>query len=233
MGKSKGLIKPYTKGDKNNVLVVGDLHAPFILKGYLEWVREQQEKYHCGEVVFIGDILDAGAWNFHEKDPDGMGVKEELDATRKQLSKVFAMFPKATCLLGNHDLLVARKAKFVGLSQEFVKPLAEILGAPKSWTFLHEYYKHGVRYIHGDRGDAFKQARETRMSTVQGHLHSQAFVQWSVSERDAIFGLQLGAGLDRHQYAFAYAKNMTKKPIISCGVVLDKGRTPMILLMPI
>jgi hypothetical protein len=162
-----------------------------------------------------------------------MGVKEELDQTRKQLSKVFQMFPKATCLLGNHDLLVARKAKFIGLSQEFVKSIGEIFGAPKGWKFTHEYSKNNVRYIHGDKGDAFKQAKETRISTVQGHLHSQAFLQWSVSEKDSIFGLQVGAGLDRHKYAFEYAKSMPKKPIISCGVVLDKGTLPMILIMPL
>lgn len=222
-----------TKYNPDNVLFIADLHSPWILDGYLEFCKEQQKKYDCGTVIFSGDIIDSGAWSYHEHDPDGFSVKDELHAAKKQLQKVYSMFPTAISLLGNHDLLISRKAKTAGLSQEFIKGLAEVLEAPKGWSFVHEYTKDNVKYIHGSTGNAFKRAVDSRISTCQGHLHSQTFVQWSVSEKDAIFGLQVGAGFDRDKYAFDYAKPFPKKPVISCGIILDKGTTPFVKLMPL
>lgn len=234
---NKSLLKLKTKGkesyNKDNVIFIADLHAPWILKGYLKWCKQQQIKYNCGTVIFSGDIIDSNSWNYHERDPDGMGVKDELYAAKKQLQEAYELFPEAIILLGNHDLLISRKAKTAGLSQEFIKDLSSVLETPKGWQFMHEYRKDNVLYIHGSVGDAFKRACDSRMSTCQGHLHSKTFVQWSVSERDAIFGLQVGAGMDREAYAFDYAKPLTKKPIIGCGIILDKGTTPIVTLMPL
>ncbi len=217
----------------DNVLFVADLHSPWILDGYLEWCQEQQFKYNCGTVIFSGDIIDSNSWSYHEHDVDGMSVGDELEAAKKQLKKVFQMFPVAISLLGNHDLLISRKAKTAGLSQKFIRDFGEVLEAPKTWQFVHEYTKDNVKYIHGSIGNAFKRAVDSRISTCQGHLHSQTFVQWSVSEKDAIFGLQVGSGFDRDMYAFEYAKPFAKKPIIGCGLILDRGTTPIVKIMPL
>jgi len=219
------------KGNKDNVLVIGDLHAPFILEGYLEFCREQQEKFDCGTVIFIGDIVDAHSWSFHTHDVDGMSVSDEVNRAKKQLNEWYQVFPEAVVLYGNHDLLVARKAKVAGLSQHFIKDLGEILGAPTGWKFIHEYILNDVKYIHGSVGNAITRAKDERVSIVQGHLHSESFVEWSVSEKDAIFGMNVGCGLDHSAYAFEYAKPFPRKPIISCGIVLDKGTLPIIKLM--
>ncbi len=222
-----------TKLDKRNVIFIGDLHAPWILEGYLEWCKDEQEKYNCGTVIFAGDLLDSGSWSYHEHDADGMSPKHELEAAKRQLAVVYALFPEAVSLLGNHDLLVSRKAKTAGLSQSFIKDFPDLIEAPKTWNFVHQYTRDNVLYKHGDTGDAFKSATESRVSTCQGHLHSKTFVQWSVSEKDAIFGLQVGCGLDRNKYAFDYAKPFNKKPVISCGFILESGRIPLVKLMPL
>ena len=214
-----------------NVLFIADLHAPWILDGYLEWCKQEQEKYQCKIVIFSGDIIDSGAWNYHEHDPDGLGVMDELIAAKTQLKTAYKLFPEAISLYGNHDLLISRKAKTAGLSQSFLRDLGDVLEAPKKWKFVHEYTKDNVKYIHGSTGDAFKRAVESRTSTCQGHLHSKTFVQWSVSEKDAIFGLQVGAGFNRNKYAFDYAKPFPKKPVISLGLILEKGTIPMVKLM--
>lgn len=224
---------PKSSYNLDNVLFIADLHAPWILDGYIDWCKEQQNKYNCGTIIFSGDIIDSGAWNYFEKNPDGMGVKDELYAAKKQLKSVYEAFPNAIVLLGNHDLLISRKAKTAGLSQEFIKGLGDILEAPKTWRFVHEYKKDNVLYIHGSVGDAFKRAVDSRISICQGHIHSKTFVQWSVSEKDAIFGLQVGGGFNRDKYAFEYAKPFAKKPIIGCGIILDKGTTPLVKLMPL
>lgn len=214
-----------------NVLVIGDLHAPWILPNYLEWCYNLSKEYKTNKTIFIGDVIDSHSWSFHEHNVDGMSVGDELEAAKKQLKLAYDLFPEAEITLGNHDLLIARKARAAGLSQKFIRDLGEVLEAPKTWRFEHSFKYHDVNYIHGSVGNAFKRATESRTSTVQGHLHSQAFVQYSVSEKDAVFGLQIGCGLDHKAYAFDYAVPMTKKPIISAGVVLDNGNIPILRLM--
>ena len=51
-----------------NVLVIGDLHEPFCLDGYLEWCIEQYQYWSCSEVVIIGDCIDNHYTSFHEID---------------------------------------------------------------------------------------------------------------------------------------------------------------------
>lgn len=217
--------------DKDNVLFLPDLHAPFIKPGVLEFCLEQQDKYKCGTVIFAGDIVDGHAWSYHEHDVDGMSVGAELSAAKIQLEEWFRAFPRAISLMGNHDLLIQRKAKTIGLSKHFIKGFGDVLDAPKTWEFKLEHTFHNVLYKHGNIGDAFNVAKKSRISTCQGHFHSKTFVQWSVSEKDAIFGLQVGWGADRDAYAFDYGKSFSDKPIISCGLVLDKGNTPIVKLM--
>ena len=45
-----------------------------------------------------------------------------------------------------------------------------------------------------------------------------------------LFAMQVGCGIDDESFAFGYAKNFNKKPVISCGVVLNKGTLPMVIL---
>ncbi|MDO7847653.1 metallophosphoesterase [Hymenobacter sp. M29] len=219
------------KAQSGNTLVIGDLHAPFILEGYLDFCQNLSEKYNCDQVIFIGDVIDGAGWNFHERDPDGMGVGHELDAAIAQLTPWYEAFPTAKIMLGNHDLLIARKAKAIGMSQRFVKPLGEILQAPTTWEFMEEYQENGVLYTHGNVGNAFKRAKDSRLSTVQGHLHSEASVNWSVSVKDRLFGMQVGCGIDHEAYAFSYGKPFPRKPVISAGLVLENGSLPFVELM--
>ena len=67
------------------------------------------------------------------------------------------------------------------------------------------------------------------MSTVQGHIHTQAYVEWSVGKMFKIFGMQVGCGIDSKSYAAAYAKNF-KKQAIGCGVVIG-GHTAINCMM--
>ena len=63
-------LKKMRETDTRNILVIGDLHCPFDLEGYLEFCLEQYETYNINHVIFIGDILDNHAFSYHEADPD-------------------------------------------------------------------------------------------------------------------------------------------------------------------
>ena len=65
------------------------------------------------------------------------------------------------------------------------------------------------------------------MSTVQGHLHTQGYIDFQVGRNYKIFGMQVGCGIDHKSYAMSYAKNFGK-PFIACAVVLNNGTLPIL-----
>ena len=228
---NKLYTKPFksTAKNKDNVLVIGDLHCPFSSKEYLQFCRHQQEIYDCGTVVFIGDIADFHYSSYHEQDPDGFSAGEEATMTGMQLAEWYDMFPCATVCIGNHDLIIYRKMYTSGLSRRYAKSWNDLFCAPIGWQFLDKIIINDVLYTHGVSA-ALKRSQDSRISVVQGHLHTLAYVQHSQSEINSIFAMQVGCGIDDESFAFGYAKNFNKKPVISCGVVLNKGTLPMVIL---
>ena len=96
--------------EASRVLVIGDLHEPFCLDGYLQFCKDTYAKYNCNKVVFIGDCIDSHYSSFHETDPDGMGGGEELELAIKRLARWIEAFPVADVTIGNHDRIISRKA---------------------------------------------------------------------------------------------------------------------------
>lgn len=223
------LIQQYRKSPQGNVLVIGDIHEPFCLEGYFEFCQEAYYKYSCDQVVFIGDVIDNHYSSFHDSDPDGMSAGQELDFAIDKLKRWHDAFPNAYVTIGNHDRMMMRKALSSGLSKRWIRDYNQVLETP-TWQFVDEVSLHGVTYVHGEGGTARTRVKQEMNSIVQGHLHTEAYIEWTVGTRDRVFAMQTGCGIDRHSYAMAYAKS-GKKPIIGCGVVLNKGKNPISLIM--
>ena len=217
--------------EARNVLVIGDLHEPFCLDTYLDWCIEQYDTFNCTEVVFIGDVIDNHYSSYHETSADGMGGLEELELAIKRIARWRDAFPVATVLIGNHDRLIMRKAQTSAIPSKWIKSYKEVLETP-DWNFVERYVLDNVQYLHGEGGTASTKCRADMMNTVQGHLHTQCYVQNFVGQKFRIFGVQVGSGIDHESYAMAYAK-YGKKPAVGCVVVLNNGKTPINLLMPL
>lgn len=84
-------------------LIIGDLHEPFTLEGYLDFCKSIYDEYNCNSVIFIGDIIDNHFSSFHESDPDGLGAMEELNRAKANIKKWHSVFPNAKVCVGNHD----------------------------------------------------------------------------------------------------------------------------------
>lgn len=212
---------------ERRVLVVGDIHAPFELEGYLEFCQETYAKYNCNQVVFIGDIIDNHYASYHETDPNGMGGGEELSYAIDDVKRWADAFPVADVCIGNHDRMIMRKAFTSAIPKEWIKDYNEVLGT--NWKWADRFVYDGVQYIHGEGGTARTRAKNDMMSTVQGHIHTQAYSEWMVGRNFRVFGMQVGCGIDANAYAAAYAKHF-KKQAIGCGVVLG-GHTAINCLM--
>ena len=229
------MINNFRNNDFNNVLVIGDLHSPFIRKGYLEHCLKIREQYQCNEVVFIGDVVDNHYSSYHDADPDGFGAGEELDRAIYHLKEWHQHFPKAKVCIGNHDAIICRKAFSSGISNRWIKDYDDVLGTP-GWDFRNQHEIDGVIYTHGTGSSgkgATKRVREWQCSIVQGHIHTEAYVDWYCNKEYRLFAMQVGCGVDDRSYAMAYARNFTKKYIVSCGVVLNNGTLPIVLPMDI
>lgn len=230
---AKKQIEPFKGGNPNNVLVIGDIHEPFSREGYLEHCRKVQEQFNCGTVVFIGDVIDNHFSSFYDTNPDGISAGDELDYAISKIQEWYFTFPNASVCIGNHDAIITRKAFSAGVSNRWIKSYAEVLGTP-GWKFDMSFDINDVYYYHGtgSSGDkaALNRAMNLRQSVVQGHIHTVANIQYNASNKDLIWGMQVGCGIDDSKYAFAYAQTNIKKSIISCGVVID-GKLPIILPM--
>lgn len=224
---NKRIAYEYINKQERRILVIGDIHAPFTLDGYLEFCKETYAKYNCNQVIFIGDIIDNHYASFHTSDPDGLGGGDELDVAVEVVKKWAIAFPVADVTIGNHDRIIMRKAFSSQIPSRWIKSYNEVLGVNWNWTERIVY--DSVQYVHGEGGTARTKSKNDMMSTVQGHIHTQAYCEWSVGRNFKVFGMQVGCGVDGSSYAAAYAKNF-KKQAIGCGVVLG-GHTAINCLM--
>jgi hypothetical protein len=222
-------LEPYLSGNKDNVLIIGDIHAPFNLEKYLSFCRIQQEKFNCGTVIFIGDLIDNHYSSYHETDPDGLSAGDELDLAISEIQKYYKLFPEASVIIGNHDRLVYRKAFTSGVSKRWIKEYKEVLGTP-NWNFVENIELFDININHGEGGTARTKMRKELQSQIQGHLHSDLYIEFIVGKNFRIFGMQVGCGVDCKSYAMEYGKNF-KKPAIGCGVLLNKGTLPIVIPM--
>jgi len=238
MGTNRFRLKPHEidvlmkmrSEQVNNVLVIGDLHEPFCLPEYLDFCKEQYDKYNCNEVVIIGDCIDNHFSSYHEVSIDAeYSGKQELELAIDRIQRWYSVFKKATVIIGNHDRIIMRKAQTSAIPSKWIKSYKEVLEVP-NWTFTERYVKDGVQYVHGEGGTARTKCRADMMNTVQGHLHTQAYCEHYVGRNFRVFGMQVGCGIDFKQYSFAYAK-AGKKPAIGCSVVLNNGTLPINILM--
>lgn len=223
--------------EAENVLVIGDTHIPFEKKGYLDFCREQYKKYKCSLAVHIGDLCDNHSISYHEHHPDGMSAVDEIKVTRERLKNWYKAFPEVKLCKGNHDILLTRKAITYGLSDIMIRPYREIWELPAKWEYEWHFYISGVRYEHGTgysgRYPHVQVSAKNRQSTVIGHCHSVAGVDFHANDMSLIFGMSTGCGIDRMQYTFWYGRDFRDKPILGCGVVLDAGKGAAFIPMKI
>ena len=230
--EEEALLLNYRKHTNNNVLVIGDIHEPFTLDGYLEFCLEQYHKHECNEVVFIGDIIDNLYASYHETPTCAMGGDNELELAIKKLAKwyeAFSIADRFTVIIGNHDRLIMRKAQTSNIPSKWIKSYKEVLEVP-NWNFTERYVKDDVQYIHGEGGTARTKCRADMMNTVQGHLHTQCYIEHYVGQNFRVWGMQVGTGINHESYAMAYAK-AGKKPAVACAVIKDNGTLPINILM--
>lgn len=214
-----------------NVLVIGDIHEPFTHPDYLAFCVEQERKWKCDTVVFIGDVVDAHAMSFFDHDPDGYSAGDESNLAQAKLQKWYDAFPEALICIGNHDDRPMRKIFNAGIPKRFVRSFAEVWGSPLGWQWGLSFEINNVTYEHGVTSGthaAYNRALKTRKNIVMGHTHTYPGVKWLAQDW---FALNVGCGIDESSYAMAYGKQYNGEVVLGCGVVLNEGKLPIFIPM--
>lgn len=211
----------------NRVLVLPDIHFPAHHPDLFKFLKAIKKRYRPTEVVCLGDEIDAAALGEWDKDPDQPGAKDELDKSIKLLKILYKIFPTVKVCTSNHTSRIYRKAFKAGIPKQVLRTYQEILEAPKTWIWQDSWEIDAVIYEHGEgfsgAAGALKAAKENMQSTVIGHLHSYAGIQYYANAKYLIFGFNAGCLIDKHNPAFNYGKHIKAKPIIGIGIV-DSGR---------
>ena len=132
------------KVTESNVLIIGDLHEPFCLDGYLQFCVNTYHYYKCTDVIFIGDIIDNHYSSYHETDADGLGGGDELELAVNKIANWYKAFPEAKVIIGNHDRMIMRKAQTSSIPSKWIKSYQDVLEVP-NWEFLERYVLDDVQ----------------------------------------------------------------------------------------
>lgn len=210
---------------KKVTLLIGDLHAPYMHRDAVAFLKAVKSKYKPNDIVFMGDEVDAHATSYHEHDPDLPSAGDELVQAIKQLMPLYELFPKAVILESNHGSLVYRKALTAGIPSAVLKGYREILNAPKGWTWKYDHIlstSMGPVYCHHGKSSSHKKlSQNMAMSAVQGHFHNEFYVSYWSSPNALYWDANAGCLVDHKKRAFAYGKSNLQKPIVGCIVISD------------
>lgn len=217
------------------VLAIPDIHFPAHHPDTFDFLKYIKKTYKPTKVVCLGDEIDAAALGEWDKNPDQPGAGDELTAAVKHLHVLYKIFPHVMVCTSNHTSRIYRKAFKAGLPKRVMRSYAEILEAPAGWRWADYWEVDGVIYEHGEgfsgAAGALKAATQNMQSTVIGHLHAYAGIQYYANAKVLIWGFNAGCLIDKSHAAYDYGKHIKAKPII--GVAIIENGIPRFLPMPL
>lgn len=209
----------------SRVLVIGDTHVPAMHKGYISFLQSTARKWKIDKFIHIGDVIDHHCISFHDKHPDNPGAKQEFEQAYGQVQKLYKAFPELDITAGNHDMRVMRLNAKMGIPKIYLKEFNNLYDTPK-WKWKENVEIDEVYYYHGEgagggQHPAFAAAKMRMQSTVMGHYHSACGIWYQAGPTAKVWGMNVGCGVDRNHMFMQYGQAFLKKPIVSCGVVID------------
>lgn len=226
--QNRGNAKPRPR------LVFGDVHIPYQLDGWLEFLQGVHKKYNChDEVICLGDIVDNHAISRHQTHPEAISGLSEFDQAQIEINKLLKVFPKGKICLGNHDQIPQRQVATLGINNKFLKSFAELWSLDKyEWDVAIEHIVDDVLYAHGLNcsgvSGSINKAMRDGISTCIGHYHSNGSVHYFNNGRTTIFGANAGCLCDPDSLAMEYGQYSRLKPTIGCLIVYDNKRADFI-----
>jgi len=219
------------------ILFISDQHHPYQHKDMLKFLREVKRKYlDKNDIILnLGDEIDGHAVSFHDSDHELLSAGDELEKAKFYLQGLHEIFPKMYLVDSNHGSLYIRRMKKHGIPITVLKPMNEILGVGKNWSWHDDILlktKLGPVYVcHGKKSTYNGLNREMGCSCVQGHFHGKFEVTWKRTAIGDTFNMFCGCLIDYNSLAFSYGKNNVPKPILGVGLLSKEGYPKLIKLV--
>jgi hypothetical protein len=224
-------------------LFISDLQIPFHHPQALRFCLDIKNEYAIPDqnIYCVGDELDlyfGGLWK--KSIEANHTAASELAASLDELKRWYEVFPKMKLATSNHGLRWLRKAAEADIPSQLIIPYRTMIEAPDSWKWADSWdidCKYPVRMIHGMGYSGQNGHRNAvidhRRNMIIGHIHSHAGISFVDTGDGMRWGMNVGCLIDNvsGSYAFQYGKYHRHKPVISCGVVLDSGKTPLVIPM--
>lgn len=208
-----------------SILVISDMHHPYCHPDTHAFLKACKKKFSPDTVVCIGDEVDFHALSYHESNPDLDSAGKELEKAIQSLKPIYKLFPKVTVIESNHGSMVLRKALTGGIPQKAIKSYNDILDAPKGWKWVFDMIIKTaigpIYFCHGKVGAPGRLASLMGMSTVQGHFHEKAQINYISTPERLIFDAHTGCLADDKSLALGYNKINPKRPIVSILIIVN------------
>lgn len=208
-----------------NTLIISDTHFPYQHRDTFKFLEAVHSEYGIEIVKHSGDMADNHSASFHEIEYGTLSAKEEFDLTKKNIQKLYGMFPEMTVVLGNHCILDRRKAKSAGIPEDHLKSYNEVYDV--DWTWVDkDYFKinndQNCLLTHAMSSSTLGNAKIHSHCTIQGHHHGVFGIEYFADTETIRWAMTVGCLVDPDSPAFNYAKGATsKRPIIGVGAILE------------
>lgn len=225
-----------------NFLFISDLQIPFEHERALKFCIDVKNDFDIADenCYCVGDETDQFWGGMYKKTPDALHAPtREIEESREKLRPWYEAFPRLKIATSNHGTRWLRKALDAEIPSVLLRKYEEVLACPKGWEWKKHWLVPSAHPIIVEHGDDYGgqtphllAAMHNGISTVMGHHHSLAGIEHVRTNGMRVWGMVTGSLIDFDAYAFEYAKNAKKKPLIGLGVAIDGGRTPVWLPLP-
>jgi hypothetical protein len=220
-------VRPAKRGgvERSVILCVGDLHFPFGHPDAIQFIAAVKERFQPTKTILLGDEIDAHGLSNWDQDPNGRSAEDEHVLALVELHKLYKVVPEALVCESNHTSRIYKRGFKEGIPERFFRDYAEILEAPSTWYWDDHWDVEGIRFEHGESfggvSGAMRSAIANMQSTVIGHIHAHASINWIHSPTNQIFSMNVGCLIAEKEYAFHYAKYVKARPWIGLGLIED------------
>jgi hypothetical protein len=212
--------------DNSVILFISDDQSPYGHKDRFDFVwslKHYLEPYGKVKVVHLGDETDQHYNSNYTKKLKLHGPTEEESATQLDLDQWEACFPDLDLVMSNHTARIYKKAEEAGITDRWLRTLNEAYDKP-NWTWHRELnlYSSGQRINinHGEKSSAYKIAQLLGCTVVQGHRHSEFYIQAFNNGEKTYYGVQAGSLIDPTSPAFEYGRNNPAKSVLGTAAII-------------
>lgn len=215
--------------DPTRILNFGDTHAPYVHPDAIAFLSSVSDRYLPTMVIHNGDEVDNHALSFHDSDPNLDSAGMELEKARVWVRELEELFPIMRLLESNHGSLAYRKAKAHGIPAAYIKSYREVLfdgNGGEGWSWhsrvrIENEWCRDMQFQHIGGGDLMQLAAMENACLSVGHMHTKFGIGYAASQVDTYWSMYTGWLGDIEGMAFAYGKDMPKKPVLGCSMIIE------------